>query len=118
MEYRTLGSTGLRISALGFGTGGTSGLMGRGEPEDQRTVTRYALDQGINYFDTAPGYDATKSEASLGRTLQELGARPLIGTKVRLRPRDFGDIPGTIARSVADSRGRLRVDSIDLIQIH
>src|SRR5712692_10800541 len=98
MEYRTLGSTGLRISAIGFGTGGTSGLMGRGEPEDQRAVTRYALDQGINYFDTAPGYDATKSETSLGRTLQDLGARPLIGTKVRLRPGDMGAISGTIVQ--------------------
>jgi aryl-alcohol dehydrogenase-like predicted oxidoreductase len=118
MEYRTLGNTGLRISAIGFGTGGTSGLMGRGDPEDQRSVTRYALDQGINYFDTAPGYDATKSETSLGRTLQELGARPLVGTKVRLRPRDLGDIPGTITQSVDESLARLRINCIDLIQIH
>ncbi|HTE83433.1 MAG TPA: aldo/keto reductase [Dehalococcoidia bacterium] len=118
MEYRTLGSSGLRISAIGFGTGGTSGLMGRGEPEDQRAVTRYALDQGINYFDTAPGYDATKSEASLGRTLQELGARPLIGTKVRVRPQELGDISGTITRSVGESLERLRIDCIDLIQVH
>jgi aryl-alcohol dehydrogenase-like predicted oxidoreductase len=118
MEYRTLGSTGLEISAIGFGTGGTSGLMGRGEPEDQRRVTRYALDKGINYFDTAPGYDATKSESSLGRTLQELGARPLVGTKARLRPQDWNDIPGTITRSINDSLERLRIDRIDLIQIH
>jgi L-galactose dehydrogenase/L-glyceraldehyde 3-phosphate reductase len=118
MEYRTLGSTGLRISAIGFGTGGTSGLMGRGNPEDQRTVTRYALDQGINYFDTAPGYDATKSETSLGRTLQELGARPLVGTKVRVRPEELHDITGTIIGSVEDSLQRLRLDCIDLIQIH
>lgn len=118
MEYRTFGSTGLQISAIGFGTGGTSGLMGRGDPEQQRAVTGYALEQGINYFDTAPGYDATKSEASLGRTLQELGARPLIGTKVRLRPQDWRDIPGAVRRSVDASRERLRVESIDLIQLH
>jgi aryl-alcohol dehydrogenase-like predicted oxidoreductase len=118
MEYRTLGNTGLRISAIGFGTGGTSGLMGRGRPEDQIAVTRYALDQGINYFDTAPGYDATKSESSLGRTLHELGARPLIGTKVRARPEELGDITGTITRSVLESLQRLQIDCIDLIQIH
>jgi aryl-alcohol dehydrogenase-like predicted oxidoreductase len=118
MEYRTLGNTGLRISAIGFGTGGTSGLMGRGLPEDQIAVTRYALDQGINYFDTAPGYDATKSESSLGRTLQELGARPLVGTKVRVRPSELSDITGTITRSVLESLQRLRIDCIDLIQIH
>jgi len=118
MEYRTLGSTGLRISAIGFGTGGTSGLMGRGEAEQQRQVTRYALDQGINYFDTAPGYDATKSETSLGRTLQELGARPLVGTKVRLEPAELADIPAAVAASVEASLGRLQLDSIDLIQIH
>jgi aryl-alcohol dehydrogenase-like predicted oxidoreductase len=118
MEYRTLGSTGLRISSIGFGTGGTSGLMGRGRAEDQIEVTRYALDQGINYFDTAPGYDATKSESSLGRTLQELGAQPLVGTKVRVRPEELSDIPGTILRSVQESLERLCLNCIDLIQIH
>jgi aryl-alcohol dehydrogenase-like predicted oxidoreductase len=118
VEYRTLGSTGLQISAIGFGTGGTSGLMGRGDPEQQRAVTRYALDQGINYFDTAPGYDATKSETSLGRTLQDLGARPLIGTKVRVNPDELNNIPAVIMASVDDSLSRLRVDCIDLIQIH
>jgi len=118
MEYRTLGSTGLRISAIGFGTGGTSGLMGRGQPEQQREVTRYALDQGINYFDTAPAYDATKSETSLGRTLQELGARPLVGTKISLRPSDLAGIPAAVEASVHASLSRLRLDCIDLIQIH
>lgn len=118
MEYRTLGSTGLRISAIGFGTGGTSGLMGRGQPEQQREVTRYALDQGINYFDTAPAYDATKSETSLGRTLQELGARPLVGTKISLRPSDLTGISAAVAASVQGSLSRLRLDCIDLIQIH
>ena len=118
MEYRTLGHDGPRISAIGFGTGGTSGLMGRGEPEQQRAVTRYALDQGINYFDTAPDYDATKSELALGRTLKELGARPLVGTKVRLRPAELGDIGGAVRRSVENSLARLQIDCIDLIQIH
>jgi aryl-alcohol dehydrogenase-like predicted oxidoreductase len=118
MEYRTLGSSGLRISVIGFGCGGTSGLMGRGTPEDQRTVTSYALEQGINYFDTAPGYDATKSETSLGRTLQELGAHPLVGTKVRLRPVDLGDISSAVMRSIDESLERLRLDCIDLIQLH
>jgi aryl-alcohol dehydrogenase-like predicted oxidoreductase len=118
MEYRALGRTGLRISAIGFGTGGTSGLMGRGEPDQQREVTRYALDHGVNYFDTAPDYDATKSEASLGRTLEELGARPMVGTKVRLRPADLADIAGSVRASVDASVRRLRLDCIDLIQIH
>ena len=106
MEYRTLGSTGLQISAIGFGTGGTSGLMGRGEPEEQRKVTHYALDKGINYFDTAPGYDATKSESSLGRTLQELGARPLVGTKARFGRRNGTTSQGRFpARSTTASSG-------------
>ena len=118
MQYRPLGSTGMSISEIGVGCGGTSGLMGRGTAEQRREVVSRALELGINYFDTAPAYDGTRSETGLGETLKELGARPIIGTKVRLEPSDLDDIPRAVAESVEGSLRRLQVDTIDLLQIH
>ena len=118
MRYRPLGSTGVSISEIGVGCGGTSGLMGRGSAEQRRAVVSRALELGINYFDTAPAYDGTRSETGLGETLKELGARPIIGTKVRLEPSDLVDIPGAVTKSVEDSLRRLQVETIDLLQVH
>ena len=72
MEYRQFGNTDMQISAIGFGGGATAGLFSRGDPKDRREVVARALDLGINYFDTAPGYDATLSESGLGQALGEL----------------------------------------------
>ena len=83
MRYRPLGATGLSISEIGVGCGGTSGLMGRGTAKQRSAVVSRAIELGINYFDTAPAYDGTRSETGLGETLKELGATPVIGTKVR-----------------------------------
>lgn len=56
MEQRTLGRTGLRVSALGFGCGAIGGLMVRGDPAEQRRAVAHAIQAGITYFDTAPSY--------------------------------------------------------------
>lgn len=75
MEYRSLGRTGLRVSALGFGCSNGAGLMVRGAPKDrERTVAR-ALELGINYFDTAPSYGDGLSELHLGDALRALRAQ-------------------------------------------
>ena len=67
MEYRTLGRTGLRVSALGFGCGSIGGLMVRGQEDEQRRTFERALEAGITYFDTAPSYGDGRSEETLGR---------------------------------------------------
>ena len=118
MQYRPLGTTGLQISEISVGCGGTSGLMGRGSPAERQAVVARALELGVNYFDTAPAYDGTRAESGLGETLEAVGARPIIGTKVRLEPHELDDIPGAVTGSVEASLRRLRVDAIDLIQIH
>src|SRR5581483_4415217 len=86
----------------------------------QRATVARAVDRGINWFDTAPGYGAGKSEANVGRVLAELGAagRVHIGTKVRIPPDAFGDIPGHVRRSVEESLQRLRVPRVALLQLH
>jgi L-glyceraldehyde 3-phosphate reductase len=118
MIYRPIGATGIEVSEIGFGTGGTAGLMVRGAFDEQlRTVAR-ALDLGINYFDTAPDYGDGVSETNLGRVLLELGARPIITTKVEVRAADLDDIAGHIERSLDGSLQRLGVDHVDFLQVH
>jgi aryl-alcohol dehydrogenase-like predicted oxidoreductase len=82
-----------------------------------RTVER-AIELGVNYFDTASIYGDGKSESSLGAVLRELGVDALVGTKVRLSAFDMGRIPDAVMESVEGSLRRLRLDCIDLIQLH
>lgn len=118
MEYRQFGSTDMKVSEVSFGCGATAGLMSRGDPKDRREVMARALALGVNYFDTAPSYDATLSEAGLGQTLGELKARLYIGTKISFRPEDRSDMAAAAVKSVEGSLQRLGIDVIDLIQVH
>ena len=72
MEMRIFGSTGLRLSVLGFGCGAVGGLMVRGDPLDQERTIARAITAGVNYFDTAVQYGNGESEKNLGRILQQL----------------------------------------------
>src|SRR2546430_8713575 len=94
MEYRTLGKTGLRVSALGFGCGNVGGLIIREEPRTRVRAVRRAIEAGINYFDTAYMYGNGKSEQNLGQVLNELKPDVYVGTKVRIRPDEMGDLRG------------------------
>ena len=72
MHYRTLGRTGLRVSAVAFGAGPVSGLMTGDDHAAQAAALRRAIELGINWIDTAPGYGQGKSEANIGRALAEI----------------------------------------------
>jgi L-galactose dehydrogenase/L-glyceraldehyde 3-phosphate reductase len=118
MEYRRLGGTDLEVSALGFGCGAVGGLLVRGERSDMlRTVAR-AIELGVTYFDTAAVYGNGQSEASLGWVLEELGAKVVVGTKVQLRAEEMDDIERAVVASVERSLERLRMECVDLIQLH
>lgn len=118
MEFRTLGKTGLRVSALGFGCGAVGGLLVRGERSEMTRAVARAIALGVNYFDTAASYGDGVSEENLGRILAELGANVIVGTKTRLRFSDLDAIEPVIIASVEDSLRRLGRDQIDLIQLH
>ena len=118
MEYRTLGRTGLKVSALGFGCGDVGGLIVRGTPAERERAVARALELGINYFDTASSYGKGLSEQHLGQTLRALRADVHVGTKVRVAPEDIGDIAGAIGRSLDASLGRLGMERVDLLQLH
>ncbi len=120
MQYRTLGRTGIKVSAISFGAGPVSGLMTGSDANAQRDVVAAAIEAGINWFDTAPGYGAGSSEANLGRALSEIKpAEPIhIATKVRIPLDSTEPIGDIIRRSVDESLQRLRVSSVTLLQLH
>jgi aryl-alcohol dehydrogenase-like predicted oxidoreductase len=117
MEQRTLGRTGLRVSALGFGCGDVGGLIVRGAPAERERAVARAFEAGINYFDTASSYGSGESERNLGRALKAVGIRPYVGTKFRLEPAEK-DLGAAIGRSLQASLERLGMERVDLFQLH
>jgi len=120
MEHTEFGNTGRTVSRLGFG-GATAGLKNYLEvysPEDaeQRAgvvaAIRRALELGVTYFDTAPGYGCGVSEAMFGEGLEGMGDEIFLATKVSPRQRDV------VRGSVEESLKRLKRDCVDLAQIH
>jgi aryl-alcohol dehydrogenase-like predicted oxidoreductase len=118
MHYRPLGSTGLHVSEIGFGTGDNAGLMVRGSEREQHAVVARALELGINYFDTSPDYGKGLAEINLGKTFRALRADAIVCTKVEIMPEHLDDIAGRIARSLDESLDRLQMDAVDLLMIH
>ncbi len=122
MHYRTLGATGVRVSALAYG-GSSLGSAFReiDEAEGIRSV-HVALDNGINLIDTAPYYGATKAETVLGKALKGIRRdRYVLATKVaRYGPQiaDFDFSADRVTRSVDESLKRLGVEHVDFIQVH
>ncbi|MFC1526887.1 aldo/keto reductase [Candidatus Latescibacterota bacterium] len=127
MDYVRLGCTDLEVSEVGLGTvqlGMPYGLGTPDPPDDAAVVSllRRAHDLGITYFDTAAVYG--RSEGLVGQAFDGLSSRPVVATKVTLR-RDgnSGRLEGHALRShihdsVERSLTRLRLSSLDLLQIH
>jgi aryl-alcohol dehydrogenase-like predicted oxidoreductase len=133
MEYRRLGSTGLKVSRLGLGCGNFGGIgsapefFGKGETEAQAFVLMdRALDAGINLFDTANAYGGGRSETYIGRWLQTKGSavrqQLLLSSKVFNRvgpgPNDRGLSRRHIVQQIDESLARLQTDRLDLYLIH
>ena len=118
MRYRTVGKTGVKISEIGFGCGNNAVLMVKASHEDQVKAVRHALDLGINFFDTAFAYGLGKSEENLGAILEELGAEPVISTKIRLEADAVGDVKSATVRAVEAGLARLQRERVDFVQLH
>jgi L-galactose dehydrogenase/L-glyceraldehyde 3-phosphate reductase len=118
METRTLGRTGLEVSALGFGCGAVGGLMVRGSPSDQERAVARAIELGINYFDTAAMYGNGESEHNLGRVMKSLRPDMRVGTKVRIPAGERNRIAAAVTESLDASLRRLQLDGVDLFQLH
>ena len=123
-----LGRTGMQISRVGFGAwaiGGTGWWDAWGAQDDDESIAaiRRAAELGINWVDTAPIYGLGHSEEVVGRALEGLDPRPYVFTKAGLL--DGGDnsvrnnlARDSILREVEASLRRLRLDTIDLYQVH
>jgi aryl-alcohol dehydrogenase-like predicted oxidoreductase len=120
MQTRMLGQTGFLVSVIAFGCGPVSGWMAELDPESQCHVIRHAIDQGINWFDTAAAYGDGKSEASLGQALARLGhpKEIHIATKVRYLAENLGNIRDCTHASLEASLRRLGVNHVSLLQLH
>src|SRR4249920_2683085 len=116
MEYRTLGSTGLAVSAIAFGAGPVSQLLTGDCQQAQRETILRAVELGVNWFDTAATYGEGRSEESLGRVFQELGptatAAVHVATKVRIPVAALHDIRRFVLDSVALSLKRLQIPAV------
>jgi aryl-alcohol dehydrogenase-like predicted oxidoreductase len=118
MQYRSVGKTGVKVSEIGFGCGNNAVLMVKAPYEDQLRAVRHALDQGITFFDTAFAYGLGKSEENLGRILNDLGANPVISTKIRLEADAVGDVKAATIRAVEAGLARLKRERVDFVQLH
>lgn len=119
MDTRVFGRSGLKVSILGFGCGAVGGLMVRGDPRDQERTIASALDNGVNYFDTAVQYGNGASERNLGRILKKLRpANAFVGTKVRVPRSAFGRIGDFVTQSLEDSLRRLEMERVDIFHLH
>jgi aryl-alcohol dehydrogenase-like predicted oxidoreductase len=115
MERRSIGS--LRVSVVGLGCNNFG--MRIDEAATGRVVSA-ALDAGINFFDTADIYGATKSEEFLGRALAGRRHEAIVATKfgMAVDEQRKGARPEYVHRAAEDSLTRLRTDYIDLYQLH
>lgn len=119
MQYRQLGRSGLKVSAIGLG-GNTFG-NGADEAQTGRIINR-ALDIGINFIDTADVYSRGVSEQHVGKAVAGRRQQALIATKVNGR---MGDLPNDqglsrkhIMEGIEASLTRLGTDYVDLYQVH
>ncbi len=119
MEYRRLGPSGLQVSAVGLGT---NNFGGRIDEAESTRVIRQAIEEGINYIDTANIYGRGISEERIGKATKDIRSDVLIATKVSGSMGDGPNARGNsrhhIMQEVEASLRRLQTDYIDLYQIH
>ena len=104
-RFRRLGRTGLEVSDISFGSSRTT------DPD----LVRYALERGVNYFDTADSYEGGRSEETLGEVLQGQRDRVLLASKVKVGARTPR---AEIVAHLEASLRRLRTDHIDIYFNH
>jgi L-galactose dehydrogenase len=120
MEYRPLGSTGLKVSALAYGASSLGGVFRSIEESAGIAAVRTALDLGINLIDVSPYYGLTVAETVLGHALKGVDRDSyLLATKVgRYADAEFDFSAERVVASANESMSRLGVDHLDVVQCH
>ena len=127
MEYRQLGSSGLKVSlhtlgTMNFSSGGYFGTIGSLSIKESQALVDMAVDHGVNLLDTSNAYTAGKSEEALGEIIKGRSDQLMVGTKVRFA---MGNVPNEqglsrfhIIHEAEASLKRLGRDHIDLYFLH
>ncbi len=129
MKYRKLGRTNFDVSEIGYGAWGIGGSMWIGASDKESLAAlRFALDQGVNFIDTALVYGEGHSEQLVGKVVKEVQRKTYIATKIPPKNRLWPARPGIgideafprdyIVRSTEESLRNLGLDVIDLQQLH
>jgi aryl-alcohol dehydrogenase-like predicted oxidoreductase len=128
MEYRTLGNSGLKVSALSFGAGTFGGsteffkAWGDTNADEAKRIVDLCLDAGVNLFDTADIYSLGASEEILGKAIAGKRDKLLLSTKASFKmsddPNDVGSSRFHLIRSIEASLRRLHTDYVDIYHMH
>ena len=120
MKTRSLGKNGFTVSEVGLGCWQFGGDFGPMEDETAFSIMRTAVENGITFFDTADVYGSGRSEKLIGKFIKESGNKIFIATKFGRNSEVFPDKYSgpAMRKSVEGSLKRLRVDSLDLLQLH
>ncbi|MBM3773542.1 MAG: aldo/keto reductase [Acidobacteria bacterium] len=129
MKYRKLGRTGFLVSEVGFGGWGIGGALWKGgQDAESIAAVRRAIELGINFIDTALVYGDGHGERQVAEALRDAGQKIYVATKVPPKNLEWPARPGTrieevfpydhIVSSTEQSLRNLRVDGLDLQQLH
>lgn len=122
MQFRTLGKTGLKISAISLGTWQVGGKWGDDfSHSNADTILNKAIDSGINFIDTADVYGGGESEKAVGRIVKQRKEKIYVATKCgrQLNPHTSEAYQVNVLRKfVEDSLTNMGLETLDLIQLH
>ena len=122
MNYRTLGKTGFKISEISLGTWQVGGKWGQPfSHANADALLNTAIDNGVNFIDTADVYGDGESEKAVGRLIKSRSERVYVATKCgrRLNPHtNEAYTPKVLRQFVEDSLTNMQLECLDLIQLH
>ncbi|MEM6377913.1 MAG: aldo/keto reductase, partial [Bacteroidota bacterium] len=122
MRFRTLGKTGFQISEISLGTWQVGGRWGNSfDDQNADEILNTAIDNGINFIDTADVYSEGLSETAVGRIVRQHSEKIYIATKCgrQLNPHvSSAYTPESLEQFVDDSLRRTGLECLDLIQLH
>lgn len=120
MNYRTLGKTGLQVSHLSLGGSALGGVFQEVDEAEALQTVFTALDNGINFIDTAPAYGDLRAETVLGKALKQIPRdKYFLSTKTgKYSNTDFDFSYDRIMKEVEESFKRLNVEYVDILNLH
>lgn len=121
MQYRELGRTGYRVSTISFGAWAIGGSWGQVDDQESIAALHTAIDEGVNFIDTADVYGDGRSERLIAQVLKDRKEEVIVATKAgrRLNPHNAdGYNRENLTAFIERSLKNLDVDALDIVQLH